>query len=271
MYIHWLSERRRNQILAQPFPDSWRAIIVRNLGHWAHLSVEERGQLEQLVQVFVAEKSFEGCAGLELDDEMRVTIAANACMLLLGLPHDMYRDVESILVYPSTVVQPRRMRSIFDASVAIEAEPQSLLGEAHTHGPIILAWDAVHRGSRGPGTGHNVVFHEFAHKLDMLDGSIDGTPPLRNSAALKRWAEVCSRVYLQLRADSAAGKPTFLDPYGGRSEAEFFAVATEFFFDEPVELRQQHADLYGVLQAFYQQDPAQRVLRASGEVHKTIE
>jgi MtfA peptidase len=263
MHFHWLSERRRERILAQPFPSAWQAIIERNLGHWAQLNAEERAQLLQLVQVFVAEKQFEGCGGLALDDEIRVTIAANACLLLLGLPHDMYRDVSSILVYPSTVVQPRRTRSIFDATIAVEGAPQPLLGETHTHGPVLLAWDAVRRGSHDPGAGHNVVFHEFAHKLDMLDGSVDGTPPLRDSAALKRWAAVCSRVFLALRADTTAGKRTFLDAYAATSEAEFFAVVSNYFFDRPLELQEHEAELYAVMQAFYQQDPARRTSGAA--------
>ncbi|HEX4355400.1 MAG TPA: zinc-dependent peptidase, partial [Polyangiales bacterium] len=174
MHVPWLSEHRRKRILETPFPVAWRAIIERSLRHWSHLNADEQHHLEQLVQVFVAEKNFEGCGGFAIDDVVRVTIGADACMLLLGLPHDMYRDVESILVYPSTVVQPRRVRSIFDASVAIEPAAQALLGEAHLHGPVVLAWDAVQRNHFDAAAGHNVVFHEFAHKLDMLDGPIDG-------------------------------------------------------------------------------------------------
>jgi Mlc titration factor MtfA (ptsG expression regulator) len=262
MVFHWLRERRRAQILAHPFPSAWRGLMSKELAHFAQLNDAERQYLEQLVQVFVAEKHFEGCAGLELDDEMRVTIAADACLLLLGLPHDMYREVDSILVYPTTVVRPQHARSVFDASLRVEPTRDALIGEAHMHGPVILAWDAVQRGSRNPGLGHNVVFHEFAHKLDMLDGSVDGTPPLRNGDELRRWAEVCSQSYLQLRADHEAGRHSFLDPYAAQSEAEFFAVATEVFFCEPVELQAHSPELYAVLQAFYRQDPARRVQRA---------
>jgi hypothetical protein len=262
MLFHWLRERRREQILAQPFPGAWRGLMANELAHFAQLNEDERQYLEQLVQVFAAEKHFEGCAGLAIDDEMRVTIAANACLLLLGLPHDMYREVDSILVYPSTVLRPQRTRSVFDASLSVEPARAALIGEAHMLGPVILAWDAVQRGSRNPGLGHNVVFHEFAHKLDMLDGSVDGTPPLRNGDELKRWADVCSQSYLQLRADHEAGRHTFLDPYAAQSEAEFFAVATEGFFCEPIELRLHDPELYAVLQAFYRQDPALRMQRA---------
>src|SRR3954451_16472698 len=120
MVFQWLRERRREQILAEPFPLAWRELMAAELAHFARLNEDERAQLEQLVQVFVAEKHFEGCAGLELDDEMRVTIAANACLLLLGLPHDMYREVDSILLYPTTVVRPQRARSVFDASLTVE-------------------------------------------------------------------------------------------------------------------------------------------------------
>ncbi len=257
----WWRQRQREKILAQPFPEAWRLVIDRNVGHAAFLDAEERKLLEDMSQVFLEEKQLEGCGGLELTDEIRVTVAANACLLLLGLDHDMYRRVKSVLIYPSTVRQPERKRGVFHGHAYEPTRSSPLLGEAHKRGPVILVWDAARHGSWNAHDGHNVIFHEFAHKLDMLDGDVDGTPPLRGSAQLRRWAEVCSRIYLELRARTERGRKTFLDAYGATNEAEFFAVATETFFEQPKQLRKRHPELYALLQDFYRQDPAQRVHR----------
>lgn len=257
--FEWWRARRREQILAEPFPASWRAIIERNVGYAALLSADERRRLEDLVQVFLAEKQLEGCGGLSLTDEIRVTVAANACILLLGLDHDMYRSVDRVLIYPTTVVPPERKQSVFELATRAVEPVHPLLGEAHVGGPVIVAWDAARRGSRHPRSGHNVVFHEFAHKLDMLDGDPDGTPPLRGSRQLRRWAEVCSTAYADLRRQAARGERSFIDAYGAQSEAEFFAVATEGFFEQPQRLLREQPALYDVLRAFYRQDPAARL------------
>lgn len=256
----FLQQRRRRAILSQPFPETFRAIMQRNLGYLRGLDAQQRKQLEELVQVFLAEKRFEGCGGLRLTDEIRVTIASAACVLLLGLDHDMYRQVQSILVYPSAVFAPERPAMVFELPTAARAPVHPLLGEAHLGGPVIVAWDAARRDCRHPRSGHNVVFHEFAHKLDMLDGQIDGTPPLRGSRELQRWADVCSQVYLELRAQAERGQPTFMDAYAGISEAEFFAVATETFFEQPERMLAEQPQLYAVLHEFYRQDPARSVV-----------
>jgi len=232
--------------------------------HFKYLNPEETAHLCALAQVFVAEKYWEGCGGLELTDEIRVTIAGQACLLLLGLEHQLYANVETILVYPSTVLARPPPESIFSAP-RIVPDAQYLLGEAHTRGPVILTWDAVRRGGIHPELGHNVVYHEFAHKLDMLDGAVDGVPPLKNRQQYARWVEVCSREYARLRQAFDQGIETFLDPYGLHNVGEFFAVITEAFFDEPVQLRELHPDMYVVLLEFYQQDTAERQLRA--DVH----
>ncbi len=261
----WWRRWQREKILEAPFPEEWRSIIDANVPYTRTLDAQERKHLEELVQVFCAEKTFVGCGGLEIDDEIRVTIAANATILLLGLDHDLYQDVQSILVYPSTVRLPERERSVFDTSVDIVERRPAILGQAHLRGPVILVWDAVEHGSRHPSLGHNVVFHEFAHKLDMLDNEIDGTPPLRGSEQYEQWSAACGEVYFELQRRVKAGKKTLLDPYGATSEAEFFAVATEYFFEKPKRLRKEHPKLYGVLQQFYRQDPAARLERAHRE------
>jgi MtfA peptidase len=252
----FLQHRHRRELASRPFPDAFRTILQQNLGYLRRLDAAQRSAHEQLVQIFLAEKHFEGCGGLELTDEIRVTIAGAACVLLLGLDHDMYRQVESILVYPSAVFSPARPVGFFQVPVLAVQPQRALLGEAHLGGPVIVAWDAARHDCRHPHSGHNVVFHEFAHKLDMLDGSVDGTPPLRGTRALKRWADVCSRAFLELRERSKSGQHSFMDEYGAASEAEFFAVATETFFEQPEQLIAEQPELYEVLREFYRQDPA---------------
>ena len=212
----------------------------------------------------MAEKHWEGCGGLVLDDEIRVVIAGHACLLVLALPHELYRNVQTILVYPSTVVVPPRPLGAFEVARSPLPGATPVVGQALHAGPVVLVWDAIVRAARHPERGHNVVYHEFAHKLDMLDGSADGTPPLRDRAEYRRWVEICSREYLALRQRAERGLPTFLDAYGATNEAEFFAVATEQFFDAGPQLRTHHPDLYAVLAGFYRQDPAARSERRQG-------
>jgi hypothetical protein len=260
--LEWLRRRRRRRLVAEPFPEAWRAIIHRNVPHYADLDEGERARVRDFVQIFLAEKAWEGCGGLVLNDEIRVTVAAQAGLLVLGLPHEYYRNVRTILVYPSTVVTPDRPPGVFEQPRIHSASGIPILGEAQTRGPVILVWDAVMRAARHPHDGHNVVYHEFAHKLDMLDGAPDGTPVLGSRAAIERWAEVCSRAFNDLRARVEQGSPTFLDAYAATNEAEFFAVATEYFFDRPGQMQTVEPDLYGVLRDFYAQDPAERAARA---------
>jgi Mlc titration factor MtfA (ptsG expression regulator) len=136
-----------------------------------------------------------------------------------------------------------------------------IIGQAFQQGPVIIIWDAALHGGRHPELGHNVVYHEFAHKLDMLDGAADGTPPLRDRAEYRDWVQTCSREYLRLKHDAERGKKSFLNAYGATNEAEFFAVATEQFFDQPLLMIKHAPDLYRVLKEYYRQDPAQRVGR----------
>jgi MtfA peptidase len=261
----WLDERRRQRILATPFPEPWLRVLERNMAHFGYLDQAERRRLCQLVQVFVAEKDWEGCNGLVLSDEIRVTIAGQACLLVLNLEHVLYSNVETILIYPSTFI-PRRVEESIFAIPGVVAPMMPSLGEAHRRGPVILTWDAVRRSGRHPELGHNVVYHEFAHKLDMLDGSVDGVPPLHDRAEHERWERVCKAEYERLRELSDAGREGVLDPYGSTDPVEFFAVVTEAFFDTPLALAEEHPALYEVLSAFYRQDTAARERRRRGEL-----
>lgn len=259
--FQWLSNLRRKKLTKMPFPAAWEEIVHRNVAHYCMLDTAEQTQLKALIQIFIAEKHWEGCGGLELNDEIRVTISAQACLLLLGLPNEFYRNVLSILVYPSLVVPPQRKFGQFEIALAPVDVAHPIIGQAFQQGPLILIWDAVLHSGRHPEHGHNVVYHEFAHKLDMLTGAADGTPPLRDRDEYRDWVAVCSREYHRLKSEIQSGKKSFLGTYGSTNEAEFFSVATEEFFDRPLRLKEHSPDLYRVLKEYYRQDPAERVGR----------
>jgi Mlc titration factor MtfA (ptsG expression regulator) len=258
MVFSWLKRRRRNKLLAEPFPAAWEEILQRNFLDYSLLSSDEQAKLRGDVRIFVAEKNWEGCDGLAMTDEVKLSVAAQACYLLLGLEHDYFPAVLSILVYPTAYAVPERRHY---GGMELVGE-SSRLGEAWYRGPVILSWDDVLRDGREPGGGHNLVWHEFAHQLDYLDRQSDGTPPLGSRQQYRQWREVMTAEYRQLIADAQAGRPTLLDKYGTSNEAEFFAVATECFFDLAVELEERHPHLYQLLRDYYRQDPAERQRRA---------
>ncbi len=256
--FEWFSKQRRLKIKEEPFPSEWEANIRRNMVHYSTLDNDEQKRLHGLIQIFMAEKSWEGCGGLELTDEIRVTISAQACLLILNLPHNYFDNVETILVYPSEMMLPERKPGFFE-TVLEPLQPEfPISGQACRQGPVILAWDTALDQGRHSKAGFNVVYHEFAHKLDMQDGAADGTPRLRDREEYRDWVKTCSREYLRLIQDVEKGRRTFLDEYGATDEAEFFAVATEQFFCQPVQMIKSAQELYRVLKAFYRQDPAAR-------------
>ena len=259
--FHWLRDHRREKILQEPFPVQWQEILEEQVRHYSFLNLVEKERLQQLIQVFLGEKKFEGCNGLEIIDEIRVVIAAEACMLILGLPHDLYPGLITLLVYPSTVVVPPSKMGVFTQNPFIERSKTAIYGQAFHRGPVILVWDEVKRGARHPESGHNVVYHEFAHLLDMESGSANGTPRLHSRDQYRTWAKVFTEGFLLLRRKSDKGEKTFLDSYGALNEAEFFAVATEYFFDRPMQMEKKRKALYDVLAGFYQQDTAGRQRR----------
>ena len=264
----WLRERRRRKLTLAPFPSLWEDIVRHNVAHYCMLVDAERVHLHALIQVFIAEKYWEGAGGLELDDEIRVTISAQACLLLLGLPHNYYQNVMTIIIYPSAVVPPEHKQGFFENNFTPVDIPRPIHGQAFMQGPVIIIWDAALHGGRHPESGHNVIYHEFAHKLDMLDGSADGTPPLRNRAEYQEWTQICSSEFNRLRHDAAKGIKSFLNSYGATNEAEFFAVATEQFFDQPLLMIEQAPDLYRVLKEYYCQDTVKRVFAKRCEKEK---
>lgn len=253
MFFSWLRNRRRRNLLAQPFPAAWEEILARNVRHDARLPPELRAKLRNLIKVFVAEKEWVGCGGLEMTDEIRVTIAAQACLLLLGVEDFYFDRVRTILVYPSTFVKPPEWQR---HGGLIEEEEEPTLGEAWHRGPVVLSWKHVRRSGRKKDQGRNVVLHEFAHQLDGLDGEMGGTPPLRGPEEYRRWNEVVTAEFGALAESVRHGEDTWLDPYGATNEAEFFAVVTEHFFEEAAQLRKYYPELYQVLSDFYRLDPA---------------
>jgi MtfA peptidase len=252
MFGSFFQKRRRRQLLAQEMPAEWRAIIKRNVAVYSLLPEQQQRRLLDAARIMVAERRFEGCRGLVMADEVRVTIAAQAALLLLGEEGYYFDRVPSVLVYPSAYVREHSLG--WQGPVDAEAE---LLGESWHHGSIILSWPAVLSGGRDPRDGQNLVLHEFAHHLDGLDGEMGGTPPLPTTAAHRHWRDVFEREYATLAGDVATGKDTLLDPYGTTSQAELFAVATECFFERPVEMQQRHSELFECLQNFYKLDPTE--------------
>ena len=256
--FRWLTERRRRHILEHPFPPEWERSLERNVGAYHLLRDDERQRLKQLVQVLIAEKKWEGCCGLELTDEVRVTVAGQACLLILGRDHDLFGRVVSILIYPTAFLPPERPLGTFEVADAPVEPAAALDGQFVSGQTVLLSWDATLQGGRDPRDGQNVVLHEFAHAIDFLDGTPDGAPPLDSSSQREAWVRICSAAFAALGEASAAGRQTVLDIYGAESPAEFFAVATEAFFERSHELAREEPDLYGVLSKFYNLDLAAR-------------
>ena len=239
--------RRRERLLALPFPDAWRVVVEKNVPLYGRLPEALKAQLHGLVQVFLSEKRFEGCGGLAITDEIRVTIAAQACMLLLNRKARYFSKLKSILVYPHTYVA----KSISSDGRIVVDEDSVRLGESWQNGPVVLAWDSVTGGTSNVYDARNVVLHEFAHQLDQEDGTADGAPILSARSRYVAWARVLGSEYeaMQKRRRSV------MDRYGATNPAEFFAVATETFFEKPRQMQKRHPELYDELRAYYQLDP----------------
>ena len=227
-------------------------MLARNVSWYDLLNKAEQETMEDLVRLFLDRTRFEGI-GIEITDEIRAVIAYEACLLILRLGIEWYRDVTSVIVYPSMVVR-EGAHGIGHGIVDESAVP--LLGEARLHGPVLIVWDTAIRQARHPGQGRNVVLHEFAHKIDMFDGGVDGMPGLRRRN-MAEWQTATNHALQALRERPVPP----LDPYGATNPAELFAVATEAFFEAPAALRQSLPSLYDVLARFYGQDTARRLDR----------
>ncbi len=250
--------RRRQRIVAQPFPEPLDGYLGDNVRYWALLNEPERAKLRDDLRIFTSERRWTGCGGLQITDEITVTIAAQACLLVLAFPraeaHGHFRRVREVLVYPAAYLIPSRPAP----EPGIRRIGVTASGTAHFRGPVALSWADALAGGRNAADGRNVVLHEFAHKLDMVDDLVDGTPPLRKTADYRRWREVMTTEYLRLRSDADHGRATLLNTYGAQSPPEFFAVCTECFFERPRAMREKHPELYAVLQEYFRQDTADR-------------
>jgi len=242
-YQKWRHRRLRNSQL----PPAWLSFLSDHLPPYSRLSSQDRERLHYKLKVFLADKKFYGCGGLEITDEMRLTIAGEACLLVLNHDGAVYPGLESILVYPSAFVATRE-RQLDDGTVTVSSH--GLSGESWDVGKVILSWDDVVKGAADFSDGQNVVLHEFAHQLDTQSGGANGAPRLR-SGSYKSWARVLSHNYEDLHSRVERKQPTVLDAYGTTNPAEFFAVATEAFFERPRALKELRPELYEELRMYF--------------------
>jgi Mlc titration factor MtfA (ptsG expression regulator) len=244
---------KRKQLLAMPFPQEWKKIVQKNVPLYNRLPDSLKQQLQSLVNVFMDEKKFEGCGGLEITDEIKVTIAAQACMLLLNRKAHYFPKLHSILVYPHTYAA----KTVYsNGTVTIDGQSVRL-GESWQNGPVVLAWDSVTGGTRNIADARNVVLHEFAHQLDQEDGSADGAPILEHRSSYVAWARVLSKEYEALQRKKKKHRKAVMSKYGATNPAEFFAVATETFFEKSKQMKKRHPKLYDELKNYYKLDPVE--------------
>jgi Mlc titration factor MtfA (ptsG expression regulator) len=252
LWPRWV-RHRRERIASRPFPPAWRRLLRRRVPLVARLPARQQLKLKALMQVFLAEKPILGCRGLRVTDEIRVTIAALACLPLLGAARGVYPELRQVLVYPTAFIVDR---PVTEAGGVLSDQRRVLAGESWSQGQVLLAWDEVQRAAATPGNGHNVVIHEFAHQLDQANGNANGAPALPTAEAYRRWSTVMQNEFDALRWRLARGEPGLIDPYGATDPAEFFAVISELFFERPIELAAGHPALYAELSGYYRLDPA---------------
>lgn len=249
---HW-RRRRHERLRALPFGPQWDRTLRRRVAVYARLPEDLRTRLQGLIRIFLAEKEFVGCAGLSITEEMRLTIAAQACLLIVNRGGECYPWLRTVLVYPGAFIARHEVHD--DAGVHT-LEEKELSGESWHEGKVILAWEDVRHGARDAADGDNVVYHEFAHQLDQIAGGTDGAPGLDSSGDYRRWASVFSREFEDLHERLDRGEQTLLPEDAAADAGEFFAVVTEVFFERPHELRAERPALYEELKHYYRLDPA---------------
>ncbi|MGM9513552.1 zinc-dependent peptidase [Roseateles sp. DB2] len=244
----WWRRRQRQRRMQAPFPAAWRSLLRREWPLYRRLTPPQQRRLQQLVQVFVAEKPVIGCAGLKVSTAMKVLIAAQACLPLLSHARGVYPQLSQVLLYPAAFAVQR----VHELGAGVQMERRDWLsGESWQQGQVILSWQDVLAGARVPDDGRNVVIHEFAHQLDQANGRANGAPPLGSREAHAHWAAVMQTEYLALKTAIAQGQPSLLDAYAATDEAEFFAVASESFFEQGELMARQHPRLYALLADYY--------------------
>ena len=267
MIFTLLKQRRRRWLQGRPFPKKWLTLIQRHVIFFNRLSTSDRAELLGHIQVFLAEKRFEGCGDFAITDEVRVTIAAQACLLLLHRKTDYFPSLLTILVYPLTYMVEEK-RQIGEH--LWEEGTVSRLGETGRRmGSLVLSWGAVKHAAADPSDGKNVVLHEFAHQLDFENDAADGVPGLATREQQLAWAAVMRSEFASLRAADESGIPTLLDTYGASDPVEFFAVSVEAFFEQPRALRAHRPKLYAELRTYFQQDPVEFSVESFGEEQRS--
>jgi Mlc titration factor MtfA (ptsG expression regulator) len=252
MLFSWLRARRRRALFADPFPLRWAAFLDRNVGHYPLLSAPEQARLRDLTRVLAAEKRWVGRGGvLVASEEMVVTIAAQAALLLLGADRGYFARVREVVVFPTEFRTPVAGDD-WEDDVLSETP---LAGQAVDRRAVLLAWDEVRREGADPRAGYNVVLHEFAHQLDFADGASTGAPPLDSPAREARWRYVMAVAFADHRRAIREGGETIFTPHAAENEAEFFADLTEAFYCRPHDLKARRAELYELLAAYYRVDP----------------
>ena len=251
---YWLAYRR-GRVRGTAVPAAWRKILQRRVPLVHRLPTHLQIQLKKNMQVFIAEKSFLGCAGLRITEEMRVVIAAQACLLILNRATDYFANVRQVLVYPGAFFVNR---TSMDYAGVQQENRQALSGESWSQGQVILSWQDTLEGAANPDDGRNVVIHEFAHQLDQENGAAHGAPPPTLGDThydARRWSRVFHAAYAQLQTEVQHGVQGLLNHYGAQDPAEFFAVVSEVFFEQPQELAIEYPALYGELSGYYKVDP----------------
>jgi Mlc titration factor MtfA (ptsG expression regulator) len=250
-FVATARERRHEAIRSLPFPQAWEDILAKNVRHYALLPPILQHELQGHVRIFLAEKTFEGCGGLVVTEEMKVTIAALACLLILNRRTSHYKKLSVILIYPRAY----KVQGASSDGVTVSDGAQGRLGESWDQGTVVLSWNDVTRSAHNIKDGQNLVLHEFAHQLDQEDGRGDGVPIFEQESMYTTWAEVLSPEFERLKKRAAKGKRSVMDEYGATNPAEFFAVATETFFEKPSQLKLKHPELYEELAEYYCLDP----------------
>jgi MtfA peptidase len=248
-----LNQLRRRRLKNQAFPLDWTTIIERNFPLYKHLPLSLQRRLHGHINVLLAEKKFKGCGGLQITDEIKITIAAQAALLLLNERGNYFSKLRVILVYPSAFIA--NQATPFGEHYLEETQVKS--GESWQIGIVVLSWEDIRRDTFNWQDGHNVILHEFAHQLDQEGGSASGVPILEKRSDYVSWAQVFSKDYVKLCRDVERGMETVIDEYGATNPAEFFAVATETFFEKPFQMKKKHPELYNELKHYYKLDPSE--------------
>jgi Mlc titration factor MtfA (ptsG expression regulator) len=242
-------------------PEGWRAILAARSAHWAVLDADERGRLGELADTLLSSKRWEAARGVTLTDEVRTVVAGHAALVILGLDESWYDGVGTVVIRRGAMRKRPPVPTWGPVRGVVNGSPGPVDGEAHDgNGPVMINWSSARREAANPRLGRDVTIHEFTHKIDMIDRTIDGTPPIPDDAARQRWIDVCTAEFEALRTGTAG---PLLRPYAATNPGEFFAVTTETFFTRPEAMATDKPELYDVLRAFFRQDPAARLARAA--------